>query len=175
MERNLLWLHHNLGLFVVLIARSSKKISVRAPSAEVKFKLLKEKAEQHEVEWDPSNTEAELFKLHEDLLDGPTQFFNGSKMPLPDEKDHLPPVKSPSKGSISDSDSDDLDLPSVPTETVVQSLNAKVAAETVPFSSFTPTHSAPESTFPGGNHDTVPHLSIIGSDVPVRNMSLLVT
>jgi len=152
-----------------------EKLSVRAPSAEVKFKLLKEIAEQHEVEWDPSNTEAELFKLHEDLLDGPTQFFNGSKMPLPDEKDHLPPVKSPSKGSISDSDSDDLDLPSVPMETVVQSSDAKVAAETVPFSSFTPIHSAPESTFPGGNHDTVPHLSSVGSDVPVMNMGSPVT
>lgn len=152
-----------------------EKLSVRAPSAEVKFKLLKEIAEQHEVEWDPSNTEAELFKLHEDLLDGPTQFFNGSKMPLPDEKDHLPPVKSASKGSISDSDSDDLDLLSVPMETVVQSSDAKVAAETVPFSSFTPIHSAPESTFPGGNHDTVPHLSSVGSDVPVMNMGSPVT
>jgi hypothetical protein len=175
MARNSLWLHHNLGLFVVLIARSLKKISVRAPSAEVKFKLLKEIAEQDEVEWDPSNTEAELFKLHEDLLDGPTQFFNGSKIPLLDEKDHLPPVKYPSKGSISDSDSDDLDPPLVPTETIVQSSDAKVAAETMPFSSFTPTHSAPESTSPGDNHVSVPHLSTVGSDVPVRNMSSLVT
>lgn len=148
-----------------------EKLSVRAPSGEVKLKLLQEIAKEHEVEWDPSNTEAELFKRHEDLLDGPTQFFNGSKLPLPDEKDHFPPVKSPSKSSISDSGSDDLDLPSVPTEAVVeQSSDANVAPETVSLASSTPIYSAPESTFSRGNHDSVPHLSSHGSDVPVMNM-----
>lgn len=147
-----------------------EKLSARAPSVDVKLKLLKEIAEQHEVEWDPSNTEDEFLKLHEDLLDGPTQFFNGSKMPLPDEKDHIPPVKSPSKGSISDSGSDDLDLPSVPTEEVVESSDVKMAAETVPLASFTPVHSAPESTFSGGNRDTVPRSASLGSDVPVMNV-----
>lgn len=146
-----------------------EKLSVRAPSAEVKLKLLKEIAKDHEVEWDPSNTEGELFKLHEDLLDGPTLFFNGSKLPLPDEKDNFPPVKSPSKSSISDSGSDDLDLPSVPTEAAVQqSSDANVAAETVPPASTTPIYSTPEGTFSRGNHDTVPHL-FHGSDVPVMN------
>lgn len=43
-------------------------LSVRAPSPEKKLKLLKEIAEEHELEWDPSPSESELFKSHDDLL-----------------------------------------------------------------------------------------------------------
>lgn len=43
-------------------------LSVRAPSAEKKLKLLKEIAEEHELDWDPAASEAEIFKPHEDLL-----------------------------------------------------------------------------------------------------------
>lgn len=43
-------------------------LSVRAPSPEVKLKLLKEIAEEHELDWDPASTETDLFKSHEDLL-----------------------------------------------------------------------------------------------------------
>ena len=42
--------------------------SVRAPSPKTKLKLLKEIAEEHELEWDPASTETEFFKPHEDLL-----------------------------------------------------------------------------------------------------------
>ena len=43
-------------------------LSVRAPSPETKLKLLKEIAEEHELEWDPASTETGFFKPHEDLL-----------------------------------------------------------------------------------------------------------
>lgn len=43
-------------------------LSVRAPSPETKLKLLKEIAEEHELEWDPASSETEFFKPHEDLL-----------------------------------------------------------------------------------------------------------
>lgn len=43
-------------------------LSVRAPSAETKLKLLKEIAEEHGLDWDPSATETEFSKPHEDLL-----------------------------------------------------------------------------------------------------------
>jgi len=43
-------------------------LSVRAPSPETKLKLLKEIAEEHELDWDPASTETDLFKSHEDLL-----------------------------------------------------------------------------------------------------------
>jgi hypothetical protein len=32
------------------------------------MKLLKEIAEEHEIDWDPSETETEYLKPHEDLL-----------------------------------------------------------------------------------------------------------
>lgn len=43
-------------------------LSVRAPSPEKKLKLLKEIAEEHELDWDPAASESEFFKSHEDLL-----------------------------------------------------------------------------------------------------------
>lgn len=43
-------------------------LSVRAPSTEAKLKLLKEIAEEHNLDWDPSASEAEFLTPHEDLL-----------------------------------------------------------------------------------------------------------
>ncbi|CAK9154205.1 unnamed protein product [Ilex paraguariensis] len=71
-------------------------LSIRAPAPDVKLKLLKEIAEQHELDWDPSTSETELLKLHEDLLNGPIQFVSGSKLPLPKEK-HEEPLYSASE------------------------------------------------------------------------------
>ncbi|KAJ7534923.1 hypothetical protein O6H91_12G010300 [Diphasiastrum complanatum] len=62
--------------------RIIEKLSVRAPSGETKLKLLKEIAAEHNVEWDPSDSEAELLKAPEDLLDGPSQFLSSSQVPL---------------------------------------------------------------------------------------------
>ena len=45
-----------------------EKLSVRAPPGEVKLKLMKEIAAEHNVEWDATDAEAELTKVHEDLL-----------------------------------------------------------------------------------------------------------
>lgn len=45
-----------------------EKLSVIAPAGDVKLKLLKEIAAEHNLDWDPSDTEAELLKTHEDLL-----------------------------------------------------------------------------------------------------------
>lgn len=43
-------------------------LSIQAPAPDVKMKLLKEIAEEHELDWDPSPSENELLKPHEDLL-----------------------------------------------------------------------------------------------------------
>jgi hypothetical protein len=43
-------------------------LSIHPPPIEAKLKLLKEIAEEHEVDWDPSETETEFLKHHEDLL-----------------------------------------------------------------------------------------------------------
>ncbi|XP_034227065.1 uncharacterized protein LOC117636596 [Prunus dulcis] len=94
-------------------------LSVRAPSPEKKLKLLKEIAEEHELDWDPAASEAEIFKPHEDLLNGPTQFVSGSKLPLPKEKHDEPSYCAPDQSQKEQSDSDDglesLDFPEVPT------------------------------------------------------------
>lgn len=59
--------------------RIIEKLSVRAPPGEVKLKLMKEIAAEHDVAWDPADTEAELLKSHEDLLDGPNHFLGANE------------------------------------------------------------------------------------------------
>jgi len=60
--------------------RIIEKLSVRAPSGEVKLKLMKEIAVEHDVDWDPTDSEAELLKSHEDLLDGPRHFLEANEL-----------------------------------------------------------------------------------------------
>ncbi|KAF3784383.1 IST1-like protein [Nymphaea thermarum] len=50
-----------------------EKLSARAPRAETKLMTLLDIAKEHNLEWDPSVTEEELCKKHEDLLDGSRQ------------------------------------------------------------------------------------------------------
>lgn len=92
-------------------------LSIRPPPVEVKMKLLKEIAEEHEIDWDPSATETEYLKPHEDLLNGPT-YFSGSTLPLPKEKHEeavaTSAVVQPNEDYESDGGFDELDLPEVP-------------------------------------------------------------
>ncbi|XP_051209072.1 uncharacterized protein [Lolium perenne] len=92
-------------------------LSIRPPPVEVKMKLLKEIAEEHEIDWDPSETETEYLKPHEDLLNGPT-YFSGSTLPLPKEKHEETVATSAAVQSNEDDESgggfDELDLPEVP-------------------------------------------------------------
>ncbi|XP_043718573.1 IST1 homolog [Telopea speciosissima] len=122
-------------------------LSIRAPPAEIKLKLLKEIAEEHEIDWDPSASENELFKLHEDLLNGPTQFVGGAKLPLPKEKHdeswHSAPAQVPDEHSDLDNGFDPLDLPEVP---IVSLRSAVLTPEIVP----PPFPSAPDSEIDHG-------------------------
>ncbi|KAH6800270.1 Regulator of Vps4 activity in the MVB pathway protein [Perilla frutescens var. hirtella] len=97
-------------------------LSIRAPAPDAKLKLLKEIAEEYQLDWDSSATENELLKPHEDLLNGPTQFVSGSKLPLPKEKHDettytaSEPTSATHEKSDSDSDFDIVDFPEVPTQ-----------------------------------------------------------
>ncbi|XP_020575485.1 IST1 homolog [Phalaenopsis equestris] len=96
-------------------------LSVHAPSVETKLKLLKEIAEEHEVDWDPAATESEFLKPHEDLLNGPNYISGSAALPLPKEKH----IASPSRNTVeeidqpdSDSGVDSWDFPEVPRSSV---------------------------------------------------------
>ncbi|KAM0938073.1 putative vacuolar protein sorting-associated protein Ist1 [Dioscorea sansibarensis] len=47
-----------------------EKLSVRVAPSDLRLKVLKDIAREHNVEWDSSSTEAEFRKKHEDLLEG---------------------------------------------------------------------------------------------------------
>ncbi|XP_006644556.1 IST1-like protein [Oryza brachyantha] len=59
-----------------------EKLSVKAPSAESKLKVLKAIAQEYGLEWDSSNTEAELNKKYEDLLDGSGSSVHQGQLPI---------------------------------------------------------------------------------------------
>lgn len=111
-------------------------LSIRAPSVETKLKLLKEIAEEHELDWDPAASETEFLKPHEDLLNGPNHFTDGSMLPLPKEKHEEELVPSPADESHEEPDSDagfdSLDLPEVPKVSVRPNPDIRTAPEIGP-------------------------------------------
>lgn len=60
-----------------------EKLSVNAPSAPLKLKLLKEIAREYNVNWDSSETEVEFNKKHDDLLDGQRPRHEDSSLSAP--------------------------------------------------------------------------------------------
>ncbi|CAN1219507.1 IST1-like protein [Linum perenne] len=66
-----------------------EKLSVRTPTGECKLKVLKEIAKEHQIEWDTTESEEELLKPPEELIDGPSTFAAASSFPS-----KLPPSNS---------------------------------------------------------------------------------
>lgn len=75
-----------------------EKLRVSAPSSEARLKVLKEIAQEHNLNWDSSNTEAELSKKHEDLLGGSKEICDGASLTLVPVKQGYP-QSSPSNGA----------------------------------------------------------------------------
>ncbi|XP_065856317.1 uncharacterized protein [Euphorbia lathyris] len=73
-----------------------ENLSVNAPSAESRLKVLKEIAQEYNLAWDPSGTEAELCKKHEDLLGGSKQIVAqaGVSQAFMEQRSHKPPPSS---------------------------------------------------------------------------------
>lgn len=81
-----------------------EKLSVSTPSAGVKLKVLKDIAQEYNVEWDSSQTEAEFSKKPEDLLNGPKQVYGGPSLSQAPAKHDLPeysPSSEPAHPTIS--------------------------------------------------------------------------
>ncbi|KVH98586.1 IST1-like protein [Cynara cardunculus var. scolymus] len=137
-------------------------LSVRAPSPDVKLNLLKEIAEEHELDWDPTASETELLKPHEDLLNGPSQ-FSSTSIPLPQEK-HEESVRTPleqthDEQSDSDADYDLLDLPEVPNSSIQPTVPSETVLRTemlpFPASALSDLNNESETRF--GSNDDFPY------------------
>ncbi|XP_047953527.1 IST1-like protein isoform X2 [Salvia hispanica] len=102
-------------------------LSVRAPSPDVKLKLLKEIAKEHELDWDPSASENDLLKTRDDLLDGPIQFVSNPGPRAPFTNTHNDEANSTTSQSAvgehpdSDDDFEIIDFPEVPMQQPSQS------------------------------------------------------
>ncbi|PWA84682.1 response regulator 2 [Artemisia annua] len=62
---------------IYLLNQLIDHLSVRASSPEVKLNILKEIANEHDLDWDPTESETELLKPHEDLLTQRVQHLGG--------------------------------------------------------------------------------------------------
>ncbi|XP_042484387.1 uncharacterized protein LOC122064686 [Macadamia integrifolia] len=71
-------LRPNCGVNRVLI----EKLSVRTTTGEVKLKLMKEIAKEYQIEWDTTESEKELLKPPEELIEGPRTFVSATSMPM---------------------------------------------------------------------------------------------
>ncbi|KAJ1378702.1 Vacuolar protein sorting-associated protein Ist1 [Sesbania bispinosa] len=58
------------------------KLSVRTPPGELKLKVLKEIAKEYQVDWDTAESEKELLKPPEELIEGPRTFVSASSLPV---------------------------------------------------------------------------------------------
>ncbi|KAK7360278.1 hypothetical protein VNO77_02261 [Canavalia gladiata] len=58
------------------------KLSVRTPPGEAKLKALKEIAKEYQIDWDTAESEKELLKPPEELIEGPRTFVSASSLPV---------------------------------------------------------------------------------------------
>lgn len=150
------------------------KLSACAPTAEVKSKIMKKIAEEHQVDWHSSSTESEFFSLQEDFLDGPNYVATLTNVSTPDEEEdesHFTPIKLPNNSMISKTQ---LIFPvphvskqemssrlreGVPTPGLRHASSAYLASQTVP-----------ESNLLRLRHKTILQMKPIGLDIPVVNI-----
>ncbi|CAD6342373.1 unnamed protein product [Miscanthus lutarioriparius] len=59
-----------------------EKLSVKKPSGQIKLKVLKDIAKEHQIDWDTTESEQELLKPSEELIKGPSTFVEASNMPV---------------------------------------------------------------------------------------------
>jgi vacuolar protein sorting-associated protein IST1 len=58
------------------------KLSARTPAGEVKLKVMKEIAKEYMIEWDTKESEIELLKPLEELVEGPQSFVSAASLPI---------------------------------------------------------------------------------------------
>ncbi|KAK9285722.1 hypothetical protein L1049_024921 [Liquidambar formosana] len=58
------------------------KLSVRTPTGEVKMKVMKEIAKEYQINWDTTESEMELLKPPEELIEGPKTFVSATSIPV---------------------------------------------------------------------------------------------
>ncbi|KAF7809606.1 IST1-like protein [Senna tora] len=95
-------LRPNCGVNRLLI----DKLSVRTPPGEVKLKVMKEIAKEYQVEWDTTESEKELLKPPEELIEGPKTFTSASNLPVkPSTTVQFAEINKPSSRRVSGGES----------------------------------------------------------------------
>ncbi|PKU67029.1 IST1-like protein [Dendrobium catenatum] len=120
-----------------------EKLSIKKPAGDVKLKVLKEIAKEYQIEWDAKETELELLKPPEELLEGPRTFVSASSFPI---KSNLPPqnvqLKEP---TLSDSEGSSMHFKDTASAAQAAAESAKAAAFAAQAAAFLAQQSSNES------------------------------
>ncbi|KAL6011857.1 hypothetical protein ACLOJK_002323 [Asimina triloba] len=87
------------------ISHLIEKLSVRAPTGEIKLKVMKEIAKEYQIKWDTAESEQELLKPPEELLEGPRAFVSASSMSVKTLPPHVVQQNGAAKRSSSSKES----------------------------------------------------------------------
>jgi len=150
------------------------KLSACAPTAEVKLKIMKKIAEEHQVDWDSSITEPDFFRLQEDLPDGPNHVVTQTDVLTPYEEEdesHFTPIKLPNNSMISETRLI-FPVPRVPKQEM--SLRSREVVPTSRLrhasSAYLASQAVPESNIFRLHRKTILQMKPIGLDIPVVNI-----
>ncbi|KAJ4962270.1 hypothetical protein NE237_022209 [Protea cynaroides] len=95
-------LRPNCGVNRMLI----EKLSVRTTTGEVKLKLMKEIAKEYQIDWDTTESEKELLKPPEKLIEGHRTFVSATSMPLNPKSSQDVELNRPTNRSTNDEQRD---------------------------------------------------------------------
>lgn len=150
------------------------KLSACAPTAEVKLKIMKKIAEEHQVDWDSSITESEFFRPQEDLLDGPNHVVTQTNVLTPYEEEdesHFTPIKLPNNSTTSETEFI-FPVPHVPKQEISSRSRENVTTTRWRHASsaYLASQAVPESNLSRLRRKTILQMKPIGLDIPVVNI-----
>lgn len=153
------------------------KLSACAPTAEVKLKIMKKIAEEHQVDWNSSITESEFFRPQEYLLDGPIHVVTQTNVLTSYEEEdesHFSPIKLPNNSMTLETELI-FPVPNVPKQEM--SSRSREAVRSLRTTRLRHASSAnlasqavPESNLSRLCRKTVLQMKPIGLDIPVVNI-----
>uniref|UniRef100_F6HRY7 IST1-like protein n=1 Tax=Vitis vinifera TaxID=29760 RepID=F6HRY7_VITVI len=106
------------------------KLSVRTPMGEVKLKVMKEIAKEYQIEWDTTESENELLKPPEELINGPCTFVSASSMPVKPKPSQPSDLNKPTARSTGTEESPPMHFKDMESaaEAAAESANKAIAA-----------------------------------------------
>ncbi|KAD5960776.1 hypothetical protein R6Q59_013836 [Mikania micrantha] len=126
------------------------KLSVRTPAGELKLKVLKEIAKEYQIDWDTAESEIELLKPPEKLIDGPQTFVSASSMPIKSTCEQYVQPNNPSSHRYSDNGQSIMHFDNTKSAAEAAAESAKAAIAAAEAAAYLASKDSSQSTQPHG-------------------------